>query len=236
MSTLSQLQSDLRSFIIPEKAAFFPRFFKTGKGQYGYGDKFLGITVPNMRTVAVKYKDLELSDIIKLLHSQWHEERLVALIILTEQFKRANPTGQKEIYDLYLSNTKYINNWDLVDLSATNIVGEYLVNKSKSILYKLAKSDLLWDRRIAIISTFAFIKRGDPSETFKIAEILLHDKHDLIHKAVGWMLREVGKRCGEESLESFLNKHYKVMPRTMLRYALERMSDKKKKFYMTKNK
>lgn len=234
MSQLSALKNDLRSYLDPAKAEFLPRFFKTGTGQYAEGDKFLGVVVPNSRKVAAKYIELPLQDVLILLSSEWHEERLIALFIMVLQFKKGGPKEQERIFNAYLRNTQYINNWDLVDSSAHHIIGEHLIDKPKDILYKFANSNDLWKKRIAIIATYAFIKQKDATETFKIAEILLNDSHDLIHKAVGWMLREVGKNCGQEVEESFLQKHYKQMPRTALRYAIERMSDSKKKFYMTK--
>ena len=218
------VQADLQKLGNKEKAAFVARYFKTGKGEYGEGDVFLGITVPAQRIVAKKYKDLSISEIEKLLHSQIHEHRLTGLMILA----RRNPS--KEIYDFYLAHTDRINNWDLVDSSA-QIVGEYVLDKDRSILRTLAKSKSLWERRIAIVATHTFIKQKDFAMTFKVAELLMGDTHDLIHKAVGWMLREVGKR-DQKAEEKFLQKHYKTMPRTMLRYAIERFSVSKRVFYM----
>ena len=213
-----------------EKAIILSRFFKTGKGQYGEGDIFLGIVVPKQREIANKYSTLSLQDVQRLLSSKIHEHRLTALLVLVLQYQNSN---DKKIIDFYLKNTKYINNWDLVDLSADKILGNYLIDKDKSILYKLAKSNNLWKRRISIISTFAFIKKNKFEDTLKISEILLNDKHDLIQKAVGWMLRELGKR-NQEIEEKFLKKHYKKMPRTMLRYAIERFTEEKRKFYIQK--
>lgn len=218
MTTQSNLKQDVSYLANPAKAKILARFFKTGPGQYGEGDKFLGLTVPQCRNLVRKHKDLSLSDATQLLHSQFHEERLIALLILVHNFQK----DPKNIYDLYLKSTKYINNWDLVDLTAPRIIGEYLLDKPIDILFKLAKSKSLWERRIAILSTFAFIYKGDPKPTTQIAKMLLQDKEDLIHKAVGWMLREVGKRCSQKVLTNFLDKHYKVMPRTMLRYSIER--------------
>ena len=218
------VQADLQKLGNKEKAAFVARYFKTGKGEYGEGDVFLGITVPAQRIVAKKYKDLSISEIEKLLHSQIHEHRLTGFMILA----RRNPS--KEIYDFYLAHTDRINNWDLVDSSA-QIVGEYVLDKDRSILRTLAKSKSLWERRIAIVATHTFIKQKDFAMTFKVAELLMGDTHDLIHKAVGWMLREVGKR-DQKAEEKFLQKHYKTMPRTMLRYAIERFSVSKRVFYM----
>lgn len=231
-----KISQELKTYSSNSKAEFFPRFFKTAKGEYGYGDKFLGITVPDCRKVAKKYINEEVKEVIQLLHSEWHEERLTALLILVLQFNKAKDdiNQQAKIFNLYLENTKYINNWDLVDLSCSYIVGKYLLKKDKSILYKLANSTDLWEKRISIVSTFEFIRNKEYADTFKIAEILLNDKHDLIHKAVGWMLREVGKRCGSDVLESFLLKYYKQMPRTMLRYSIEHFDLSKKAFYMAK--
>ncbi|MBI4847746.1 MAG: DNA alkylation repair protein [Nitrospirae bacterium] len=228
---LKQLRTDLRKLANPEKAKILSRFFKTGKGQYGEGDVFLGIKVPEQRRIAKKYPDLPLSEIEKLLHSKIHEERLVALLILIIQYGKAGDEGKKAIYDFYLNNTQRINNWDLVDLSAPNISGDYLIDKDRRILYKLANSESLWERRIAVMSTFAFIRKNDFEATLRIAEVLLIDRHDLIQKAVGWMLREVGKR-DQNIEEAFLKKHYKAMPRTMLRYAIERFEEGKRRAYL----
>lgn len=230
--TTASPQQQLKKLANPQKAISVARFFKTGKGEYGEGDIFLGITVPQIRIVAKQCKDLSLKEIEKLLQSKIHEERLVALIILVNQFKKEDEDKQKKIFDLYLSSTKYINNWDLVDASAEYIVGAYLINRSKAILKKLALSISIWERRIAIMATFQFIKQKQYEHTFIIAKILLKDDHDLIHKAVGWMLREVGKRISEAIEETFLQQHYQQMPRTMLRYAIERFEEKKRKKYL----
>ncbi len=230
--TTASPQQQLKKLANPKKAIGVARFFKTGKGEYGEGDIFLGITVPQIRIVAKQCKDLSLKEIEKLLQSTIHEERLLALIILVNQFKKADEDKQKQIFDLYLSNTKYINNWDLVDVSAEYIIGGYLINRSKTILKKLALSTSIWERRIAIIATFQFIKQKQHEHTFIIAKILLKDDHNLIHKAVGWMLREVGKRISEAIEETFLQQHYQQMPRTMLRYAIERFEEKKRKKYL----
>lgn len=229
----SSPQQQLKKLANPQKAMGVARFFKTGKGEYGEGDVFLGVTVPETRAVAKTYKDLSIIEIKKILQSKIHEERLLALVILVNQFKKANEGKQKEIFDLYVANTKYINNWDLVDLSAEHIVGGYLLNTSKNILKKLAQSKSIWERRIAIMATFHFIKQKQHEQTFIIAKILLQDDHDLIHKAVGWMLREVGKRISESIEETFLQQYYQQMPRTMLRYAIERFDEKKRKKYLT---
>jgi len=232
---LSKLQKDLRSFANLEKAKILGRFFKTGKGEYGEGDKFLGIILPLQRSIVRKYwKEITFEEMKELVKSPLHEERLVSLLIAVDKFEKGNKKERKEIYDFYLSHTKFINNWDLVDLTAPRIIGAYLHDKDKEILTMLAKSKSLWEKRISILSTFYFIRQGDPSETFRIARLLINDKHDLIHKAVGWMLREIGKRCGEKAEEKFLQKYYKTMPRTMLRYAIEKFDNKKRKYYLAK--
>jgi 3-methyladenine DNA glycosylase AlkD len=229
MDRLSSLKNDLKRKASPEKARLLMRFFKTGPGQYGEGDIFCGVVVPQVRAIAQKYADLDLVSVIKLLHSKIHEERLLALLILVKKFE-AGERGS-EIYNLYLKNSAHINNWDLVDLSVHKIVGAYLNDKPKAVLYKLAKSKNLWERRMAIIATAHFIRQNEFFETLKIAELLLKDEHNLIHKAVGWMLREVGKR-DLKAEEAFLKKHYKKMPRTMLRYAIERFPAIKRKYYL----
>jgi len=237
MSNFADLQKHLRSFADLQKAAFFPRFFKTGKGEYAEGDRFIGVTVPHIRTIARQFRDLPLEETITLLRSPIHEERLTALLILVDQFQRGGAEIQTRIFSLYLANTKYINNWDLVDLSADKIVGGFLLDKTdRSVLEKLARSKNLFERRIAIIATFQFIKEQKAyRDTFAVAKVLLHDPHDLIHKAVGWMLREVGKRISKEAEEIFLKKHYRTMPRTALRYAIERFEESKRKRYLNGN-
>lgn len=228
------VQSDLRAFINPEKAMFFPRFFKTGRGEYAEGDQFLGVTVPNVRIVAKKYKQLPLKDCKELLESPWHEERLLALIILVNQFRAGDELHRKQVYEFYLQHMDHINNWDLVDVSARDIVGGYIYNHQELLptLDKLAVSHSLWERRIAIIASFYFLTKGEPGVTVRLSEVLLHDKEDLIQKAVGWMLREMGKRCGKEVLHSFLLQHYKTMPRTMLRYAIEHFDAPTRRRYL----
>ena len=230
---VENIQKDLKKLANPEKAKILQGFFKTGKGQYGEDDIFLGIVVPEQRKVAKKYSNLNLGEIKKLLSSKIHEHRLVSLFILANQYQKADKQTKKKIFNFYLKNAKNINNWDLVDLSAPNIVGDYLLNKDKSILYKLAKSKNIWEKRIAIMATFSFIRNNGFDATLKISEILLEDEHDLIHKAVGWMLRELGKR-NQAIEEKFLKKYYKKMPRTMLRYAIERFSENKRKSYLGK--
>ncbi|MDR1881608.1 MAG: DNA alkylation repair protein [Prevotella sp.] len=228
---VKDIQKELESYSTPEKKEFLPCFFKTGKGQYGEGDEFMGVVVPDIRKVAKKYKDIPLAGLTGLLKSKYHECRLCALCILVERFKKAKETERKEIYDYYLSQTGYINNWDLVDLSAKDIVGEYLVDKDRSVLYKLAESDLLWDQRISILATFAFIRRGDLVDIFALSEKLLRHKHDLMHKAIGWMLREAGKK-DKDKLCTFLDRYHKEMPRTMLRYSIEKFSPEERSHYM----
>jgi 3-methyladenine DNA glycosylase AlkD len=246
MTELQQIQKTLRAKASPARAKICARFFKTGPGEYGAGDIFLGLTVPEQRTIAKKFYSLSLSAIQKLLTSKIHEERFTALIILVYQFTHPNRAyvntplqQQKRIYNFYLKNARRINSWDLVDTSAPYIVGEHLItDKSplaegwREVLEKLARSTNLWERRIAILSTFPFIRNRQPEPTFTIAQMLLNDTHDLIHKAAGWMLREVGKNCGEEKLEQFLERHAKEMPRTMLRYAVERLPEKDRKKFM----
>jgi 3-methyladenine DNA glycosylase AlkD len=213
------------------KANVLQRFFKTGPGEYGEGDIFYGIVVPLQRSIAKKYKDLALADIKVLLDSPVHEERLIGLMILVEQVKKAGELKRKEIFNFYHKNRKRINNWDLVDLTADRISGSYLFDKDKSILYRLAESDNIWERRIAVMSTFHFIKNNSFDDALGISEKLLNDKHDLIHKAVGWMLREIGNR-DLNTEEGFLLKHYKNMPRTMLRYAIEKFPEPKRQAYL----
>lgn len=232
MSLLYNLHTEIQHLQDERRVMRLHGFFKTGEGEYGYGDVFVGLTVPQSRQLAKKYQELPLPDIETLLTSTIHEERLIALFLLIKKFQAGDEGVRKQIYDVYLSHTKYINNWDLVDSSAAYIVGEYLMDKPKEVLYQLAQSESIWERRIAILATFAFIKNGRYEETLTIAEILLHDEHDLIHKAVGWMLREVGKRCSEAAEEEFVRKHCQTMPRTMLRYAIERFPKAKREVYL----
>ncbi len=226
---MDSLKEAIEKQASPSRALNSQRFFKTGKGQYGEGDIFLGLTVPQCRIIAKEFRDISLSEIEKHLSSKFHEERLIALLILVAQYMKS--PDKKKIVDFYLAHTTHINNWDLVDLSAHKIVGEFLQDKDKRLLYELAKSNYLWERRIAIISTFAFIKEGHFEDSLKIAKLLMKDRHDLIHKACGWMLREVGKK-DIHVLERFLDEHHKQMPRTMLRYSLERLSEEKRRYYM----
>jgi len=229
--SLKALRAILEKQSNPEQAKILMRFFKTGIGEYGEGDEFLGIKVPVSRKIAKQFKELSLSEIQELLDSKVHEERLIGLFILVEQYRKADAEKMQAIYEFYLKNAKRVNNWDLVDLSAEKIMGAYLMDKDKRILFKLAKSKNLWERRIAIMSTFYFIKNGFYDTTFAISDMLLKDEHDLIHKAVGWMLREIGNRNLAEE-EKFLKKNYKTMPRTMLRYAIEKFPEKKRQVYL----
>lgn len=231
MFKLQGLKKELLDNKDDKQAKILSRFFKTGKGEYGEGSIFLGIKVPVLRKIANKYLDLNFKDLQNLLNNKIHTYRFIALVILVEQYKR-NLKDKKEIYNFYLKNFKNINNWDLVDTSCY-IIGDYLLNKDKKILYSFAKSNYLWTRRIAIVSTFVFIKNNKFKDTIKISKILLKDKHDLIHKAVGWMLREVGKR-NQKLLEDFLEKNIKKIPRTTLRYSIERFTDKKRSYYLKK--
>lgn len=228
---IEEIRRELSLHASAEKAGILQRFFKTGPGQYGEGDKFLGIQVPVLRKLAKKYQDISVEGAEGLLHSAIHEERLLALLILTLQYRRGDEPEKQTIYSLYLKNTTFINNWDLVDVSSEHIVGAHLLNRSRGILYNLATSKNLWERRISILATFHFIKRGDFVDTLKIARLLLADKEDLIHKATGWMLREVGKK-DLEAEQSFLKRHYKRMPRTMLRYSIEKFPEELRKKYL----
>jgi len=231
MMRAQDIKKQLKSLGSREQAAISQSFFKTGPGEYGEGDIFIGIKVPVLRQLVKEVANLPITEIKKLLRSRIHEERLIALLMLVRRYSRADESNRKEIYDLYLQNTSFVNNWDLVDLSAHYIVGPYLADKSRATLYRLAESDSLWERRIAIMSTFHFIKNGEFSETLVISKLLLSDTKDLIHKAVGWMLREIGKRHLQTE-ENFLKKHYRKMPRTMLRYAIEKFPEHKRQAYL----
>ena len=211
-----------------EKKIVLPRFFKTGNGQYGEGDMFIGVTVPNIREVSKEFKNIDFDVIEALMHSQWHEMRMCALLILVNNSQKE---VTKDIFDFYLSQTRYINNWDLVDLSAPQIVGKFLLDKDREILYKLAESHLLWDNRIAIVSTLTFIRSNDLDDTYELSLKMLHHKHDLMHKAIGWMLREAGKR-DTKRLYDFVQEHKAIMPRTMLRYSIEKFDKETRKELM----
>jgi 3-methyladenine DNA glycosylase AlkD len=221
----------LKSLSDPVIAENSQRFFKTAKGEYGYGDIFLGIRVPVIRETVKKYKELKLSEVTKLIKSKYHEVRLFALLVLVYNFKNENIEGQEKIYNLYMKHRKYVNNWDLVDSSAPYIVGAWLCNRDKAILYELALSNRLWERRISILATAFFISQGHFNDTLKISTILLNDNEDLIHKAVGWMLREVGKK-NRLVEEKYLRSRYKKMPRTMLRYAVEKFEPERRREYL----
>ena len=229
--TLAMLRQELYALADPADAVHLQRFFKTAPGEYGAGDKFLGLRVPALRKLVRDYRQLDDSHTLEMLASSWHEERLLALMLLVEGYGRGDNSRRERIHRAYLDHTRYINNWDLVDASAGYIVGPHLDAKEIELLERLARSDDIWERRIAIISTFHFIKRKEFAPTLKIARLLLEDSHDLIHKAVGWMLREVGKRDRKVE-DAFLKKHYQKMPRTMLRYAIERHPETVRKRYL----
>jgi len=226
-----EIQKKVRKHADRDKAEVLKRFFKTGPGQYGEGDIFLGIPVPALRKISQECRNTSVADMTRLLRSSMHEERVLALFLLVDAYARGDNVTKKKIYSLYLKNTRYINNWDLVDLSAPNIVGQHLMDKDRKPLYRLATSGDLWKKRIAILATFTFIRQNDFADSLNIAQLLLSDEHDLIHKAIGWMLREVGKR-DLQSEEKFLRRHYRIMPRTMLRYAIERFPERKRKKYL----
>jgi 3-methyladenine DNA glycosylase AlkD len=233
MNSINKIKNELKKLTDSEQAKLLQRFFKTGQGQYGEGDIFLGIKVPAQRELAKKYQDTPLSDLTMLLQSKIHEHRLVALLIAVQQFSKGDAKKKNEIFKFFINNSKQINNWDLVDVTVPKTVGYYLLDHPKEIkiLYEFARSKNLWQRRIAIIATFPLIKNKNFDNTFKISKILLSDPHDLIHKAVGWMLREVGK-INQPEEEKFLQQYYKIMPRTMLRYAIEKFPEKKRLGYL----
>lgn len=226
-----EIRKELETYIDPVKREYLPNFFKTGKGQYGEGDKFLGVVVPNTRLVAKKHKEEPFEVMAGLLQSEWHECRLCALLMLVERFKKSAEKERKVIYDFYLMQTARINNWDLVDLSAPYIVGEYLKDKPREDLYRLADSTLLWDQRIAVVATVTLIRNNDFIDILRLAELLLHHPHDLMQKAIGWMLREMGKR-DKDLLLQFLDKYALDMPRTMLRYSIEKLTEEERRHYM----
>jgi 3-methyladenine DNA glycosylase AlkD len=227
----STVQQELESLSDPRHAAVLQQFFKTGPGEYGEGDRFRGIRVPVLRKLAKKYRDLPLEKAEHLLQSAFHEDRLLALLILIQRYYGGNPALREETHCSYLKHRRLVNNWDLVDASAPHLLGHYLRHRAKEPLIRLAASGVLWERRMAIIATFDFIKQGDYDETLRIARLLLGDREDLIHKAVGWMLREVWKREVPVA-ESFLQAHYRLMPRTMLRYAIERFPEARRQAYL----
>jgi len=226
-----EIEKELRALADPQIAAHSQRFFKTGNGGYGEGDIFLGVRVPRIRELVRSHREVTIDKVVDLLQSNYHEVRLLALLLLIVRFEKGDEATQKEIYNLYLENTHRINNWDLVDSSAHKIIGKYLLKRDRKPLYRLSKSESLWDRRISIIATFTFIDQYDFDDALKIAAQHLNDPEDLIHKAVGWMLREIGKR-DQQVEESFLKERYQQMPRTMLRYAIERFPEKLRKGYL----
>jgi len=230
-----QILTLLKSKSNPEKAAFFPRFFKSLPGEYGEGDRFLGVTVPEQRKIVKSvYSEISLEELSKLLQNEYHEARLTAILILVLKFEKIkNAEARKEIVDFYLNHLDYVNNWDLVDSSCHKILGPYLANEDRKLLYDLAFSDKLWRQRIAMITTIHFIKKEDFKDALALAEILLHRDHDLIHKAVGWMLREIGNKDQQVELD-FLDTHYQTMPRTALRYAIEKFEEPLRKYYLNK--
>ncbi|MGE5099180.1 MAG: DNA alkylation repair protein [Deltaproteobacteria bacterium] len=231
LSTAASIRQHLRKLGDADDANFLQRFFRTGPGQYGEGDRFLGVRVPAIRRVAREARGLPLEQIERLLEDRWHEVRLLAVILYADAYKHASPAQRTTIFRSYLRHSSRINNWDLVDVSASNVVGAHLLTRPRGQLDRLARSRSLWKRRIAIIATQAFIRNGEFDDTLRIAHLLMHDPHDLIHKAVGWMLREVGNR-DRATLESFLEKHAHEMPRTMLRYAIEKLPAIERKRFM----
>jgi 3-methyladenine DNA glycosylase AlkD len=247
MSKLLELQKELKKIADPVRAKNLQWYFKTGKGEYGEGDIFIGITVPKLREMVKKYSNLNIEQLQELIKSKIHEERLLALLILVNKYETTN--HKKICFHFYIKNLQHINNWDLIDLSAPEIIGTHLLNNDQiriklgnknflaspeQVLEELAKSESVWEKRISIISTFMFIKNNKFDYSLKIAQILLADKHDLIHKAVGWMLREIGKRDLQTEVK-FLDKHYEKMPRTMLRYAIEKFPEKQRTMYLKKD-
>lgn len=227
----ADIQRRLQELSNPERVRILQRFFKTAKGEYGEGDVFVGLYVPEIRKLAREYRDLPLPEAVDLLHSPIHEARLLALLILVGAYARGNAALRERIYRLYLDHKRFINNWDLVDASAEHVVGRHLLDRSRAPLHALAASGLLWDRRISVMATFHFIKRGEFAETLRIAERLLRDREDLIQKATGWMLREIGKR-DRAAEEAFLKVHCRIMPRTMLRYAIEKFPEELRQRYL----
>jgi 3-methyladenine DNA glycosylase AlkD len=233
MQTLTSkiVQARLRELADPVLAEGAQRYFKTGKGEYGEGDRFLGLRAAQIHATVKEHRDLSIPEVVKLLQSPFNEDRLTAVLIWVTQMPKAPASVQKEIYELYLANTHRINSWGLVDCSAPGVVGYYLLDKNRKPVHRLAQSEILWERRIAVLATFTWIRKKDCADTLKICEVLLKDQEDLIHKATGWMLREVGKR-DLASLEGFLDAHARIMPRTMLRYAIERMSPERRGYYL----
>jgi 3-methyladenine DNA glycosylase AlkD len=230
-SAVATVRRELRALADPARAALLQRYFKTGPGEYGAGDKFLGLTVPAVRKLARAHRALPLADVRALLRSRWHEERLLALLVLVDRYARGTPAEREAIYRLYLGSTRYIDNWDLVDVSAKDIVGPHVDPRDIAVLERLARSRSVWERRIAVLSTFRWIAQGTCAPSLRIARMLRDDPHDLIHKAVGWMLREVGNR-DPAAAERFLRDHQRLMPRTMLRYAIEKLPERRRREYL----
>ncbi len=230
--TAKQIRQELKKSASAKKAKILQGFFKTGPGEYGAGDIFIGVTVPEIRNIVKKFSDISIKETILLLKSKIHEERLTAVLILVTKFKTSETKDKKIIFDLYFKNIKHINNWDLIDLSAEHIVGGFLADRNRSLLWDLSRSKNLWERRIAVVATFYFIRRNIFDPTLRLGRMLLNDKEDLIHKALGWMLREVGKRDENLLKEEFLRRYYRVMPRTMLRYTIERFPKKERLAYL----
>jgi len=231
---VKNIEKDFKKFSSGKKAQHSARFFRTGKGEYGEGDLFLGLTNPQVKDIVRKYKkEISLGDTLYFLRSEIHEYRSFALEVLKYRYQKGSEQEKKKIVDIYVNNLKYVNNWDLVDLSAPHILGNYLLDKDRDILYDLVQEDSLWSKRVAILSTFTFIKHNEFDDTLKISRILLNHEHDLIHKAVGWMLREVWKR-DSSTAERFIKKNYNNIPRTALRYAIEKMEESKRKQYLRK--
>lgn len=229
--THTDVKTALLALEQPERASFVARFFKTRPGQYGEGDQFLGLSMPQQHAIARQFRSLPADDVEQLLHEPYHECRMTALLIWVYQARKTGITGRADLADRYLANRQYVNNWDLVDVTCPAILGEYLLHTDRSVLYDLARQDHLWSQRIAMVSTLAFIRKGQFADTFALAGLLLAHKHDLIHKAIGWMLREVGKRS-PEALEEFLHDHIRQMPRTALRYAIEKFDPARRQYYL----
>jgi 3-methyladenine DNA glycosylase AlkD len=229
---IKHIEDELNGYTDANKIPNYKRFFKTGYGEYGYGDEFLGIKVPDIRKVVKKYYfDISFDEIKYFLYSKYHEYRMLGVLVLTYQYKSKKITNKDAIYDFYIQHISQVNNWDLVDVTCPHVVGRHLLNKDRTILYNLANSNDLWEKRIAIVSTFAFINAHQFEDTLKIADILLNDTHDLIHKAVGWAIRNVGIK-DKDAMKEFLNPRYKTMPRTMLRYAIEKMPEDIRQMYL----
>lgn len=231
--TAAFVLSEILSMANPEKATFLQRFFKTGPGQYAEGDVFLGLVVPLTRSIAKANKQTPLSELQLLMESEYHEARLCALLIVMEQFKKASQTERKALFDFYIKNASRINNWDLVDVTCPHVVGVYLLDKDRSLLYELAESDNLWEQRIAMVSTVTFIRNREYTDTLALAERLMTHTHDLMHKAVGWMLREVGKK-DRATLTDFLEQYATQLPRTSLRYAIEHYPEEQRQYFLKK--